>query len=1458
MALLVGLVSLAHAQETTTDTSSDPGQADDPPVALQQNSYATLVSNLGQPDGVRADIITDVQQAQSFIAGPNPAGYRFQGIRVAASASEQGGNVLVPEVRVSLHKNDRGLPGSRLHTLTVPDDFASTGEFMEYTLSAPPGTVIPGGATYWVVFETLSETLYLGATSSPREDQVPPPVDGWTITEYRYTRLSGFAWQRLTRVIELAVLGSPQNTIEKLGGNESFDSDERAGVGSSEVGGFASGSYWGSATSFTPGGDAGWYALSSINFGVSTNVGGLFRVAIHGDDSDGPAAGALYVAYVGVPAGPIRILDLTAAFPDNATLEPGRKYWAVFDEVTGAGFYSVHVAANGNEDAGFESWAIGDTGYRIEYLTATGFSWSTSSSRKPIQMTFHGYAQPERVLVGAHGLRDTAADGPFLRFGAERVTKVWLNLPKGRTYDGGATNPSIRLDCEPQFVEGPDTETSWRLCSLSTNRHYDHEWAGGRGFTTGPHPTGYTISGLGVDIDLESGTLDPVANLYAVDAFSSREGARDPQSPLASYQATAGIGRSPDRFSARTAVSEDLHVEPGRTYVAYFQNAANGYYQTPNASRGENQGATGWTLGGPYGSRFVHPVGFGGDDWNLDNEFKWIPLNVYGWPNPLPPAPNPDPPAPAPALVSNLGKTSRASVYSIVRTVALDRTVALSFTTGEHDAGYALHGVQVEVHSEPAEFVGGLRAAIHVDEDGSPGASLHEMGMQTNPRRGVVTFHAPASATLSPTTTYWLVVDAAETATDDHQLKLALTASAGGEDDCAARDWSLGIVSLGRAVKNRAWSVNSSRLKMAILGERASGASAEFGEPTCGDLPGATTTGRLVVDGDGVKGRHASARDADWYAVELEAGVDYQFDADPTDPQPRLYLLKIHDDQGTELRTSAIAPVGGPPNWYQHPNRVNSLPFRTDQAGAYYVSIASPKGGHAPDRVYTLSAQSDDHPADTSTTAEVEVGGSLQTYLMRTKTNYNSSATDDVDWIRVALRANVHYRFVYDVACLHEGIIEGIYDSDGALVPDSGSSIARKTDGTCTDLTMAFTAPGDGDYYVAVTARGSYYPENKRHPFGGVYGTLKVDGTITTSMGQRANSPATGGPGITGTVQAGETLTATTDGIEDEDGLTGAVFAYQWVRSDTDIEGAASSTYTMTGDDEGKAIQVRVTFTDDAGNAESLTSYAVLSVPPLTIPDSETPPKSTATREAREAQGEQEAAETPLTAATHDAPESHDGQEDFTFELRFSEELGTGFSYKTLRDHAFTVTRGTVVGARRLDGDSDTPNIRWEISVTPDSNADVTVELPVTTDCDAQGAICAEDGRVLRPRGPPLTASFESVTSHNGSDSFRSAFSEAPKSGFNTTMRDHAFTVTGGSVTGRGGWSAQEPPMGDRRQPGLQRGRDDHSARHHGLRRAGGHPPTATRNCPTAWSTVTGRANSELAYAVAHSIEGLA
>ena len=92
------------------------------------------------------------------------------------------------------------------------------------------------------------------------------------------------------------------------------------------------------------------------------------------------------------------------------------------------------------------------------------------------------------------------------------------------------------------------------------------------------------------------------------------------------------------------------------------------------------------------------------------------------------------------------------------------------------------------------------------------------------------------------------------------------------------------------------------------------------------------------------------------------------------------------------------------------------------------------------------------------------------------------------------------------------------------------------------------------------------------------------------------NASPSGLPAITGTVQVSETLNADTSGITDGNGLTGAVFAHQWVRSaggtDTDISGAAGSTYSLTGDDLGSAIKVRVSFTDDDGYSETLTSNA--------------------------------------------------------------------------------------------------------------------------------------------------------------------------------------------------------------------------------------------------------------------------
>ena len=99
------------------------------------------------------------------------------------------------------------------------------------------------------------------------------------------------------------------------------------------------------------------------------------------------------------------------------------------------------------------------------------------------------------------------------------------------------------------------------------------------------------------------------------------------------------------------------------------------------------------------------------------------------------------------------------------------------------------------------------------------------------------------------------------------------------------------------------------------------------------------------------------------------------------------------------------------------------------------------------------------------------------------------------------------------------------------------------------------------------------------------------------------NSPATGAPAIGGTAQVGETLTADTSGVADADGLTNATFRYQWLADDSDISGATNATYTLVAEDEGKAIKVQVSFTDDADNEETLTSEATDAVSAAPAPN---------------------------------------------------------------------------------------------------------------------------------------------------------------------------------------------------------------------------------------------------------------
>ena len=178
-----------------------------------------------------------------------------------------------------------------------------------------------------------------------------------------------------------------------------------------------------------------------------------------------------------------------------------------------------------------------------------------------------------------------------------------------------------------------------------------------------------------------------------------------------------------------------------------------------------------------------------------------------------------------------------------------------------------------------------------------------------------------------------------------------------------------------------------------------------------------------------------------------------------------------------------------------------------------------------------------------------------------------------------------------------------------------------------------------------------------------------------------------------------ETLTADTSAISDEDGLANVSYQYQWLRDDADIAGQTNSTYRLVSADQDKTIKVRVTFRDDADNAESLTSTATTAV--AAQPTS------------------------PLTASFANVPATHNGAA-FTFDLNFSENVNAG--YARIQDHAFTVSGGAIASASRKTQGS---NQGWTVEVDPTGNGAVSITLPETTDCDASGAICTEDSRKL-------------------------------------------------------------------------------------------------------------------------------
>ena len=622
-------------------------------------------------------------------------------------------------------------------------------------------------------------------------------------------------------------------------------------------------------------------------------------------------------------------------------------------------------------------------------------------------------------------------------------------------------------------------------------------------------------------------------------------------------------------------------------------------------------------------------------------------------------------------LVSNVGQSSTNFNDS-------GRPRAQAFTTGA--AGATLSSVEIMYADNEGHDM--AVSLCTTDSSGYPTSSCTTLTAPSSFALGTLVFTDPASTTLAATTTYTLQI----TSPGGQAVNLnAITSNA--EDTGAAAGWTIANAYNFKNIANE-WRTTGSgtSFRIAIKGTLNTAPTADhntvttaedtaytfeaddfgFMDADAGDtlaivkIWSSQARGTLALDGVAIT----------WYAVVTKAQIDGKMltftPARDAHGDPYVsFSFKVNDGTADStfytMRidvTDAPAPVCGVPSFGDRRNiwtgtvTVGTYRFGGSPLDFYGYKSSAPPSGDLDDQTFTIG--SNDY---TIVLARVALGGSnsgellfemetgqklttvevaaLRLHVCDTTVYNFSDATNSrlnsygwsgsLDWSHPVVTRTVYLSLPANNAATGAPSITGtatvgqeLTATTGTIADDDGLTDVDFTyqwlrvdaDGTSNpaDITAANAATytlTDDDAGKKVKVKVSFTDE-----LSGVEmrtsAAYPSSGTVTAAAGT-----PTGAPTITGTAQVGETLTAVTAGIADADGLTSPTYTYQWIRvngTDADISGANSSTYPLVTADLGKTIKVRVTFVDDDGNTEMLTSASYPSSGTVTMTTDVTPP----------------------------------------------------------------------------------------------------------------------------------------------------------------------------------------------------------------------------------------------------------
>ena len=709
--------------------------------------------------------------------------------------------------------------------------------------------------------------------------------------------------------------------------------------------------------------------------------------------------------------------------------------------------------------------------------------------------------------------------------------------------------------------------------------------------------------------------------------------------------------------------------------------------------------------------------------------------------------------------------------------------ISQRFTTGPNTAGYSLQSVVLNLGTNLGSG-SVVQVAIHEESSGNPGTLLGVLDNPADPfgdnpaAAGNRTFSAPSALSLDANTNYWVVLRDTTSATGANNYRVRLTAS---NNETTTHGFSISNGHQAGTPGN--WSENTlSVVKMEVRGTLAPPRVTSVvvaSAPQSGDTyrsyetivftvtfsePVRVTPGRLrlKVGLDNPGGASGSTVEA------VFSGLSQSQRPTADTPQAQVarhlhfeYKVQLfdHDVDGVRIGANALRLASG-------------------------ARIRSEGGGDAELDHAALGPQSDhkvDGTADVPMIERIEV---VSTPRLRSKGTTTRDTYGEGENIRIEVRF------------------------DQPVVVEGEPTFALEVGNPCLAVCEAYYESGSGTdtlvfaYLVLEVDIDRNGIAIRGNPIEVVSGD-----SISNAADQEAHLSSKGKGTQRGHKVDGSRAAPSYLSVEDAEAHEADGEMEFTVRLEPHGLGIVTVDYATADGTGSKAARAGSDYTETSGTLtfNSLKTERTVSVPIMDDAHEDDGETFTLTLSnpdgAKLRSGDGEATGTirnseiqPLTATFEDVPSAHDGSA-FTFRMAFSEDIG--ISYRALREDALAVTGGRVTRGARVDDRRDL----FEMTVRPESDDDVTITLQAGRECAVSGAICTkgENRRQLTntpaatvagpavESGPAgLTARFVGLPAEHrgeGGFRFRVAFSEDIGISFRS-LREDAFTVTGGRVTG--------------------------------------------------------------------------